>query len=62
VLTLLNSADNSSLPFKIQDAIEKLLIWNSTECNFGVMGLLDHWWFAIWRLWLMKLCPVAMNK
>jgi hypothetical protein len=26
VLTLLNSADNSSLPFKIQDAIEKLLI------------------------------------
>jgi len=46
VLTLLNSADNSSLPFKIQDAIEKLLIWNSTECNFGVMGLLDHWWFA----------------
>jgi hypothetical protein len=63
VLTLLNSAHNSFL---------SLLKFRMPLRNFWseiVRNAISVWWASwtiggllLWRLWLMKLCPVAMNK
>jgi hypothetical protein len=59
VLSLLNSAHYSFLPL-LKFRMPLRNFWSDLYgCNFGVMGLLDHWWLLLWRLWLMKLYPTA---
>ena len=54
VLSLLNSAHYFFPLLKFRMPLRNF--WSDLYgCNFGVMGLSDHWWLLLWRLWLMNL-------